>query len=92
MEKTKQLPTRCPSCGAALRVAALHCADCDTRIEGDYPLSVILQLSAADRQFVLEFILCSGSLKEMAARQGLSYPTVRNRLDDIIRQIKSCTP
>ena len=37
--------------------------------------------------FVLDFVMCSGSLKEMASRMGLSYPTVRNRLDDIIARL-----
>jgi hypothetical protein len=41
-----------------------------------------------DQGFVLEFIKASGSLKEMAKLLGLSYPTVRNRLDEVIELIK----
>ena len=37
---------------------------------------------------ILQFFLASGSLKEMAAQQGISYPTVRNQLDDMIQHIK----
>ncbi len=47
----------------------------------------MMQLSAPDQQFVLDFVKSSGSLKEMAHKLGLSYPTVRNRLDDIISQL-----
>lgn len=65
----------------------MHCNGCDTHIEGDYNLPVMMQLSAPDQQFVLDFVKSSGSLKEMAQKLGLSYPTVRNRLDDIIAQL-----
>lgn len=83
------MPKLCPSCGNRLSVRALHCSECDTRVEGDYALPSVMRLSDDDRQFVLDFLLCSGSLKEMARAMSLSYPTVRNRLDDIISQLKS---
>lgn len=89
MEKAKNLPTVCPSCHEQLHVAGLHCPECGTRIEGDYCLPTVLQLPADDQRFVMDFILCSGSLKEMATRMNLSYPTVRNRLDEIIERLKS---
>lgn len=77
----------CPSCGKRLSVHAMHCNGCQTHIEGNYSLPVMMQLSAPDQQFVLDFVKSSGSLKEMAHKLGLSYPTVRNRLDDIISQL-----
>ncbi|MBR5876991.1 MAG: DUF2089 family protein, partial [Alistipes sp.] len=40
-----------------------------------------------DQDFIVDFVLCSGSLKEMAQKMGLSYPTVRNRLDDLISSL-----
>ncbi|MDE5637637.1 MAG: DUF2089 domain-containing protein [Alistipes sp.] len=89
MEKHRNMPKICPSCGNRLSVRALHCGECDTRVEGDYALPSIMRLSDDDRRFVLDFVLCSGSLKEMARAMSLSYPTVRNRLDDIISQLKS---
>lgn len=65
----------------------MHCNECDTHIEGNYRLPVMMELSVVDQQFVLDFVKSSGSLKEMAQKLGLSYPTVRNRLDDIISQL-----
>ena len=50
-------------------------------------LPVLLQLSVDEQNFVLEFILNSGSLKKMATKMKISYPTVRNKLDDIIENI-----
>ena len=53
-------------------------------MHGDYLLPALSRISSEDQQFALAFILCSGSLKQMAKLYGVSYPTVRNRLDDLI--------
>ncbi|MHC4552369.1 MAG: DUF2089 family protein [Planctomycetota bacterium] len=45
-------------------------------------------LSDEDCRFIKRFILASGSLKEMAVQYGISYPTVRNRLDRLIEKVK----
>jgi len=65
-------------------VAQLACPGCETRVSGNYPLPALARLSDDDQQFALSFILSSGSLKQMARLYGVSYPTVRNRLDDLI--------
>ena len=84
----KIFPTECPSCAGELRVRSLFCTECGTTVSGDYPLPVILRLPPDAQAFILEFVKCSGSLKEMAAQMGLSYPTVRNKLDEIIENIQ----
>jgi hypothetical protein len=81
------LPSHCPSCGGSLAVRRLHCPSCDTEVEGLYPLPALVSLSRDDQEFTLEFVRSSGSLKEMARIMGVSYPTVRNRLDEIIRKL-----
>jgi hypothetical protein len=48
----------------------------------------LAKLSTEEQDFILQFIKVSGSLKEMAKLLKLSYPTVRNRLDEIIERIK----
>jgi hypothetical protein len=48
----------------------------------------LLQLTEEEQNFILQFFLSSGSLKEMANQMGNSYPTVRNKLDDMIEKIK----
>ena len=65
----------------------MHCTECATKIEGEYRLPALMQLKEEDQQFVCDFVRCSGSIKEMAARMGMSYPTVRNRLDDVIETL-----
>ncbi len=89
MSIKKVFPTVCPSCGGTLKVKSLHCAQCDTTISGQFEVHPILCLTAEEQQFVMAFIRCSGSLKQMAADMGLSYPTVRNILDDIITKLQS---
>lgn len=88
MSSKKNFPTTCPSCGGVLSVKNLHCAECQTTVQGEFAIHPLLRLSADEQQFVHAFIMCSGSLKQMAADMGLSYPTVRNILDNIIENLK----
>ena len=53
-----------------------------------YTLPVLARLSGDDQQFILRFVKNSGSLKEMAVELKLSYPTVRNMLNEIIERIE----
>jgi hypothetical protein len=84
-----KLPLKCPSCEKQLHVKQLYCSRCGTEVTGMYSLPTISQLNSEDQKFVTEFILASGSLKVMAQNMKLSYPTVRNLLDDIIERIKN---
>ncbi len=84
----KILPTVCPACKDQLKVKSLICEQCDTQIQGQYELPPLAGLCPDDQAFILDFLKASGSLKEMAKLLGLSYPTVRNRLDEIIERVK----
>jgi len=83
-----KLPIQCPSCSNPLQVSQLSCPECSTAVSGKYPLPILLRLSQEEQNFIFQFFLSSGSLKEMASQMSISYPTVRNRLDDIIDKIK----
>jgi hypothetical protein len=83
------LPCYCPSCTSQLNVKSLKCTQCGTEVIGDYAFPVLLLLSPEEQDFILSFVKHSGSLKEMANQLKLSYPTVRNRLNDIIEKIES---
>lgn len=84
----KKLPANCPSCNQAIEVSALSCVNCDTVIQGSYPLPAFLRLSQTEQDFILDFVLSGGSLKAMAKQMNKSYPTVRNKLDDIIKNLE----
>lgn len=83
-----KLPIHCPSCESNLVVSQLKCPNCQTEIKGEYQLPLFVQLPQEDQDFILNFFLSSGSIKEMAKQAGLSYPTMRNRMDDLIEKIK----
>ncbi len=82
-----KLPSQCPSCQAQLKVKSLKCENCDTEVIGLYDLPVLARLSSDDQEFILKFMKNSGSLKDMAKDLNLSYPTVRNLLDEVIKKI-----
>jgi hypothetical protein len=84
----KKLPTRCPACNSRVEVRSLLCQSCQTQIQGLYQLPALVRLSPDEQEFLLEFVKSSGSLKEMSRLLKLSYPTVRNRLDEIIERVK----
>jgi hypothetical protein len=73
-------------------VKRLRCDQCETEVEGLYELPALVSLPQDDQEFVLQFIKSSGSLKEMASLLKVSYPTVRNRLDEIIEKLKRSEP
>ena len=81
------LPTFCPSCNAHLIVTCLKCQECNTEVHGAFNLPVYVLLPQKEQNFILKFIKYSGSLKDMANDLKLSYPTVRNMLDEIIEKI-----
>lgn len=85
----RTFPASCPSCGQTLRARRFVCAKCGTAVEGNFSLPVLVRLSPEEQEFVQHFIRCSGALKEMARVYGVSYPTVRNRLDALIRRVEA---
>lgn len=82
-----KLPVKCPSCDNRLKVDRLSCPSCETSVLGNYELPLISYLNAEEQTFIMAFVKNSGSLKEMASILNLSYPTVRNMLDDLIERI-----
>jgi hypothetical protein len=72
-----------------LTVKRLGCERCGTEVEGLYRMPVLASLSGAHQEFIIQFIKASGSLKEIAEIKRLSYPTVRNQLNEIIDAIKA---
>ncbi len=84
----KILPNICPACQSQLSITKLRCGACETEVSGSFEMPILTQLHVDDQEFILEFFMYSGSLKEMASKMGKSYPTVRNKLDDLIEKIK----
>lgn len=79
--------TLCPVCGERLAVTRLHCRACQTSIDGQFDPGRLGRLSTDQLAFVETFVRCEGKLNRMERELGLSYPTLRSRLTDLIRQM-----
>lgn len=79
--------TRCPICQNELTITRLHCDACDTTLEGRFAGGAFAHLTAEQLDFVLTFIRCEGKLNRVGDELELSYPTIRNRLHEIIRAL-----
>jgi hypothetical protein len=78
---------KCPVCGDALTVTRLYCRSCDSALEGQFSLGRFYQLSPEQLAFVETFIRCEGKLNRVQEELGMSYPTARGRLTDVIRAL-----
>ena len=77
----------CPVCRKQLIITKLHCTHCHTTIENEFELSNIASLSKEELNFIETFLKCRGNIKEVEKELGVSYPTVRGKLDDIISSL-----
>ena len=69
--------------GKELRVARVELVDSGVAIEGNFDLPPLAKLDMEEQVFVASFIRCHGSIKEMERLFGVSYPTIKSRLDKI---------
>jgi len=74
--------------GAPIIVERVRLADSDIAIEGSFELPPLSRLSAENQVFVMAFVRCHGSIKEMEQVFGISYPTVKSRLDRLAQQLE----
>lgn len=78
----------CLSCESnKLTISKIECQSCHAKYEGKFDFPSLLKMSSDELNFLIEFVKCSGSLKEMAKQQKVSYPTMRNRLNDMIEKL-----
>jgi hypothetical protein len=83
---------RCPICAESLRVVRLECESCGTRLEGSFTLGRFHALTPDQLEFLETFIRARGNFKDVERELGISYPTVRSRLDGVIRALGFTTP
>ncbi len=83
----RKVISRCPVCNNELTVARLKCDSCETVIENNFRLSKFDYLSDEELYFTETFIRCRGNIKEVEKELGISYPTVRSKLDAVIKKL-----
>lgn len=74
----------CPYCDATMRCAEMTCDACETSVSGNFAATPLAGMPIEHQRFIEMFVLASGNLKEIATLAGVSYPTVRSRLDKVI--------
>ena len=80
---------KCPVCDEDLVVTRLYCVNCNTTIEGHFTAehTPFGHLNPEQMQFLLTFVRCEGRLNRMEDEMKLSYPTLRGRLNEIVRAL-----
>ncbi|QAT60086.1 MULTISPECIES: DUF2089 domain-containing protein [Tissierellales] len=78
---------KCPVCGKEMEVTRLSCNYCNTTIEGSFTLCKFCRLGDEQKKFAEIFIKNRGNIKEIEKELGISYPTVRNKLEDVIQAL-----
>jgi len=83
----KEVFGNCPVCTSELKVTTLYCNTCDTKIESEFELCKFCKLSKEEKYFIEVFIKNRGNIKEIEKELGISYPTVRNKLENVIESL-----
>ncbi len=78
---------RCARCGQPMQIVRYHCEACDLVLEGTFGLPPLARLTLRDQVFVTSFLRVHGNITKMEALLGISYPTVKNRLNAIVEQL-----
>ena len=79
----KEVLGKCPVCNSDTQVTKINCNKCHTSIEGRFDLCKFCRLTSEQKYFIDVFIKCRGNIKEVEKELGVSYPTVKNKLEDV---------
>jgi hypothetical protein len=77
----------CPVCAGELTITRLHCRQCGTALEGEFGVGRFGRLTREQLNLLESFLRSRGNLKEMERELGISYPTVRGRIDALVRAL-----
>ncbi|MGH9137700.1 MAG: DUF2089 domain-containing protein [Acidimicrobiales bacterium] len=80
-------PRACPVCGGDLVLTRLGCPDCGSELAGAFEACEFCALSTDDRELLRLFLVSRGNVKELERQLGVSYPTARARVDDLLAKL-----
>jgi hypothetical protein len=83
----REVISNCPVCESQLRVTRLHCSTCGTAIEGEFSVGRFSRLNREQYALLESFLRSRGNLRELERELGISYPTVRNRVEALLRAL-----
>lgn len=78
---------KCPKCGEEMIITSFRCPSCYTEVSGEFETDKFLRLDEDDKKFIELFLQKRGSIKEVGEVLGISYPTVRNRIDKLVEKL-----
>ena len=86
-QAAREVIATCPVCDHRLEVTRLHCAECDTTLEGRFSVGRFGRLNREQLGLLEMFLRARGNLRDLERELGISYPTVRNRLEALLRAL-----
>lgn len=78
---------KCPNCGDQMVITSYRCNNCYTEVHGEFEIDSFSRLDKEDKEFIELFLQKRGSIKDVGEEIGISYPTVRNRIDKIVAKL-----
>lgn len=84
----KKLISKCPCCNETLRITTLQCPECGMEMKNDFELSAFDRLSNEQYAFLVAFLQQRGNLKNVQNELGVSYPTAKKKLDDLLMALE----
>lgn len=78
---------KCPNCGDEMVITSYRCNSCYTEVSGEFEIDKFQRLDNEDKEFIELFLQKRGSIKDVGEEIGISYPTVRNRIDRIVGKL-----
>ncbi len=78
---------KCPNCGDEMVITSYRCNSCYTEVSGEFEIDKFQRLDDEDKEFIELFLQKRGSIKDVGEEIGISYPTVRNRIDRIVGKL-----
>jgi hypothetical protein len=82
--KNVTVPAKCPFCDGQIHITDFACDDCGATVRGIFDPCSFCGLNTEQRRYLISFIKCRGNIKEIEKDLGISYPTVRARMDDLL--------
>jgi hypothetical protein len=87
-----QVPGKCSICGHDITVTNFVCTHCKTKTEGEFVPCRFCSLKREQLDFIEAFLKSRGNIKDVEKELGLSYPTIRNRLEEVLQTLGLTSP
>jgi len=79
----------CPGCQKPLSPVRLKCGSCEIAVDGEFKMSRLARLPSEHQSLAEDFIMSGGSMKDLSVSMDISYPTLRKRVDEMMRALST---